>query len=227
MTLPLDNVGTFGVLCGVLGLLFYLKAKGGFWDRFFTFIPIILLCYLLPSLLRSFGVVASADDGLWQAAKDYFLPAALILMTLSIDLKAIMGLGSKALIMFFTATFGIIIGGPIAILIVGSFSPETVGGEGADAVWRGLATLAGSWIGGGANQTAMLEVYGYNPERYGAMVAIDIVVANIWMAFLLYGAGNVEKVDRWLKADASSIDHLRTRWRISRFRWSANRRRKN
>ncbi|WP_164116706.1 DUF819 family protein [Sphingorhabdus sp. Alg239-R122] len=206
---PLDNVGSFGVLCAVLGLLFYLKNRGGFWDRFFTFIPIILLCYLIPSLLASFGFVAQAGDGLWQAAKDYFLPAALILMTLSIDLKAIMGLGSKALIMFFTATIGIVIGGPIAVLIVGSFSPETVGGEGADAVWKGLATLAGSWIGGGANQTAMLEVYGFNKERYGAMVAIDIVVANIWMAFLLYGAGNVEKVDRWLKADSSAIERLR------------------
>jgi len=209
MTLPLDNVASFGVLCAILGVLFFLKNRGGFWDRFFVFIPIVLLCYLIPSLLRSFGIVASADDGLWQVTKDYFLPAALILMTLSIDLKAIMGLGSKALIMFFTATIGIVIGGPIAILIVGSFSPETVGGEGADAVWRGMATLAGSWIGGGANQTAMLEVYGYNPERYGAMVAVDIVIANIWMVFLLYGAGNVEKVDRWLKADSSAIDNLR------------------
>jgi len=91
------------------------------------------------------------------------------------------------------------------------FSPETVGGEGANAVWRGFATLAGSWIGGGANQTAMLEVYGYNPERYSAMVAIDIVVANIWMVFLLYGAGKPEPIDRWLKADTSAIEHLKSK----------------
>ena len=84
------------------------------------------------------------------------------------------------------------------IFIVSLFSPETVGGEGMNAVWRGFATLAGSWIGGGANQTAMLEVYGYNPDRYAAMVAIDVVVANIWMVFLLYGAGNSAIVDRLL-----------------------------
>ena len=131
-------------------------------------------------------------------------------MTLSIDLKAIVGLGPKALIMFFTATAGIIIGGPIAIFIVSLFSPETVGGEGMNAVWRGFATLAGSWIGGGANQTAMLEVYGYNPDRYAAMVAIDVVVANIWMVFLLYGAGNSAMVDKWLKADTSAIDRLKS-----------------
>ncbi|MEL6874763.1 MAG: DUF819 family protein, partial [Pseudomonadota bacterium] len=189
MPLITNDIVTFGLLSTMLGILFYVRSLGGWWNRFFTFVPIILLCYLIPSLLNSFGVISSEDSGLWDIAKNYFLPAALILLTLSIDLKAVWGLGPKALIMFFTATVGIIIGGPLAVMIVGSFSPETVGGSGADATWRGLATLAGSWIGGGANQTAMLEVYGYNPERYSAMVAIDIVVANIWMAFLLDGAG--------------------------------------
>lgn len=209
MPLITSDIVTFGLLCIMLGVLFYARGLGGGWTKFFTFVPIVLLCYLIPSLLTSFGVISSEDSGLWDIAKDYFLPAALILLTLSIDLKAVWGLGPKALIMFFTATVGIIIGGPLAILIVGSFSPETVGGSGADATWRGLATLAGSWIGGGANQTAMLEVYGYNPERYSAMVAIDIVVANIWMAFLLYGAGNADKIDAWLKADSSAIATLR------------------
>ncbi|NCQ64142.1 MAG: DUF819 family protein, partial [Alphaproteobacteria bacterium] len=134
---------------------------------------------------------------------------ALVLLTLSIDLKGIIGLGPKALIMFFTATLGIIIGGPIALWIVAQFDPSIIAGQGADAAWRGFATLAGSWIGGGANQTAMLEVYGYNIENYGAMVAVDIVVANIWMAFLLYGAGMHERVDRWLGADSSAVDRLR------------------
>lgn len=206
-----DDAVVFGLLVLVLGVIFYTKSRGGWWDKFYTFIPIILLAYLIPSLMNSFGLISSKESNLWQIAKDYFLPAALILMTLSIDIKGIIGLGSKALIMFFTATVGIILGGPIAVFIVGSFSPETVGGEGANEVWRGLATLAGSWIGGGANQTAMLEVYGYNQERYAAMVAVDIVVASIWMAFLLYGAGISGRIDAWLGADTSAIDRLKTK----------------
>ena len=79
-------------------------------------------------------------------------------MTLSIDLKAIYNLGYKALVMFFTGTVGIIIGGPISILILSIFFPELFNGAGPDAIWRGLSTLAGSWIGGGANQAAMLEI---------------------------------------------------------------------
>jgi len=142
-------------------------------------------------------------------------------MTLSIDLKSIFNLGPKALIMFFTGTIGIVIGGPIAILLISIFSPETVGGAGFDATWRGLATLAGSWIGGGANQAAMLEIYEYNPKLYGGMVLVDIVVANLLMAGLLMGIGKSEKIDKWLKADTSAIEKLKKK--VSEFSDSISR----
>ncbi len=111
--------------------------------------------------------------------------------------------------MFFAGTVGIIIGGPLAILLISAVSPETVGGVGPDAIWRGLSTIAGSWIGGGANQAAMLEIYEYNPDLYGGMVLVDIVVANLWMAVLLMGIGKNKSIDRWLKADDSAINQLK------------------
>lgn len=214
----------FGLLAICLGLVFYSSSlKTGFWSKFYKIVPALLMCYLLPSVLSSLGIISGEpwneinEDGkvvekssqLYYMASRYLLPAALVLMTLSIDLKAVFNLGPKALIMFLTGTLGIVIGGPLAILIIGSFSPETVGGEGFDAVWRGLSTLAGSWIGGGANQTAMLEVYKFNQELYGGMVLVDIVVANIWMAILLLGIGKTAKIDRWLGADSSSIERLK------------------
>jgi uncharacterized membrane protein len=82
-------------------------------------------------------------------------------------------------------------------------------GAGPEALWRGLSTIAGSWIGGGANQTAMFEVFDPSSDLFSAMVTVDIIVANIWLAFLLYGAGISEQVDAWFKADASPITELR------------------
>ena len=173
------------------------------------------------TILNSFNIIAPdwktvATDGsvtehksqIYFIASRYLLPASLVLMTLGIDLKALLNLGSKALIVFLAGSVGIIIGGPIAILIVSIFSPETVGGADFDAVWRGLTTLAGSWIGGGANQAAMLEIFKYNQEKYGAMVLVDIVIANLGMAFLLYGIGKKKTINRWLKADNSAISEL-------------------
>lgn len=205
-----EDTVIFGLLCLCLGFVFYTSSiKTGFWKKFYGIVPTVLMCYLLPAILASTGIINEESSQTYYIASRYLLPAALILMTLSIDLKAIINLGSKALIMFLTGTAGIIIGGPLAILIVSIFSPETVGGNDFDAVWRGLATIAGSWIGGGANQAAMLEVFQYNQDNYGGMVLIDIVVANIWMAILLLGIGKTEKIDKWLKADSSSIEKLK------------------
>lgn len=205
-----NDTVVFGLLALCLGFIFYTSnKKTGFWSKFYSIVPAVLMCYLLPAILTSTGIVSDEISNLYFMASRYLLPAALVLMTLSIDIKAISNLGSKAIIMFLTGSAGIIIGGPIAILIVSIFSPDTVGGNDFDAIWRGLSTIAGSWIGGGANQAAMLEIFQYNPEKYGGMVLIDIVVANVWMAIVLLGVGKTKRIDSWLKADTSAIETLK------------------
>src|SRR5690606_26553216 len=224
-TTPLftDDTIVFGILMVALGFIFYTAAKEkGFWKKFYALVPALFVAYMLPSFLTTVGIISpewttvskmgevtTDSSNIYFMTSRYLLPAALVLMTLSIDLKGVFNLGPKALIMFFTGTIGVILGGPIAVLLIGSIHPEAVGGEGADAVWRGLSTLAGSWIGGGANQAAMLEIFGYNQKLYGGMVFVDIVVANIWMAVLLLGIGKSVKIDKWLKADTSAVESLK------------------
>lgn len=218
-----DDTIVFGLLMLALGFIFYTESiKTGFWHKFYKIVPGLFMAYMIPAIFTTVGLIGpewetTNDTGeivthstsLYYVASRYLLPAALVLMTLSINLKAVFALGWKALIMFFTGTIGIIIGGPIAILLISTVSPETVGGVGPDAVWRGLSTLAGSWIGGGANQTAMLEIYGYNQKLYGGMVFVDIVVANIWMALLLIGIGKRDQINKWLGADTTAIETLK------------------
>jgi len=225
----------FGLLMLSLGFVFYTESiTSGFWPKFYKIVPGLFMAYFIPAIFTTFkiispewettsstGEIIKHHSNLYYVSSRFLLPAALVLMTLSIDLKAIFNLGNKALIMFFTGTIGIIIGGPIAILLISIVSPETVGGNDFDAVWRGLSTLAGSWIGGGANQTAMLEIYKYNPAKYGGMVFVDIVVANIWMAILLIGIGKKDKIDKWLKADTSAIEELKEK--VSKFSKSVRR----
>jgi len=71
--------------------------------------------------------------------------------------------------------------------------------------------VAGSWIGGGANQTAMKEIFEVRDDLFASMIVVDVIVANIWMGFLLYGANISDTVDRWLKADNSAITELKMR----------------
>ncbi|MEM0996407.1 MAG: DUF819 family protein [Bacteroidota bacterium] len=205
-----NDAVVLGLLLVILALIFYSSGlKTGFWSKFYTYVPGLLLCYFVPAILNTLGIISGEQSSLYFVSSRYLLPTSLVLLTLSIDLKGIRRLGGKAVGMFLAGTAGIVIGGPLAIIIVSSFSPETVGGEGADAVWRGLSTVAGSWIGGGANQTAMKEVFGASEKIFSMMIAVDVIVANVWMGFLLYGAGITKRIDRAFKADASAIEEVR------------------
>ena len=99
------------------------------------------------------------------------------------------------------------VGGPLALYVVSLFAPEVLEGE----IWRGLSTVAGSWIGGGANQTAMKEIYGASDQMFSAMIVVDVFVANLFMSVLLFGTGYNKKLNRFFKADDSAIESLKTK----------------
>jgi uncharacterized membrane protein len=201
----------------VLGLLvavlyFVMETSGrttGFWEKFYRYVPPLLLCYFIPAIFNSFGLISGTTSGLYSVATGYLLPASLVLLTLNIDFKTIRQLGPKALIMFTVGAISIMIGGPVGVWVMSMISPEVVGGNGPDAVWRGLATVAGSWIGGGANQVAMKEIFEPSDRLFSAVIAVDVILAYLWMAVLLYGAGIVKQLDKRMGADTSAIDDVR------------------
>ena len=207
-----NDAVVFGLLMAILAFVFASSAsKHPFWVKFYTYVPTVLLCYFIPAVFNSLGIISGESSNLYKVASRYLLPASLVLFTISVDLKGILRLGPKALTMFLTGTVGIVFGGPVSMLIVGWIHPDLYAGSGPDEIWRGLSTIAGSWIGGGANQTAMLEVFGASPALFGQMIAVDVLVANFWMAFLLYWAAKPEKIDKFLKADTTAIYALRDR----------------
>jgi len=206
-----NDAVVFGILMTILALVFYTSGlKSGFWNRFYKIIPSVLLCYFVPALLNTFNLISGEKSSLYNMASRYLLPASLVLLTIGIDIKGLRRLGGKAVIMFFAGTLGVMLGGPIAFIIVGSIFPDILH-FGNEETWRGLATIAGSWIGGGANQAAMLEVFGASKTLFAQMIAVDVLVANIWMGLLLYGAQRKNKIDKWLRADNSALSQLEER----------------
>jgi len=198
-----------GLLLACLALVFHTSRLDKF-KGFYKYVPALLMAYFLPAILNSTGIIEAGEgSSLYFVASRYLLPASLIMFCLSIDIKGIINLGPKALIMFFAVTLGIIIGGPLALWLVGQIRPDVFGGDAPDALWRGLSTIAGSWIGGGANQTALKEIAQAQDDQFSVMIIVDVFVANLWMPFLLIGAGMSAVIDKRLKADASAIDDLK------------------
>ena len=200
-----DNFGLIAILLIVPAIVFTLVDHPRF-GRIFRIVPAIVFAYFIPTALTFFGIIPP-DAPVYSAIKKFVLPASLLLLTMSVDIRGIFKLGSKAVIMFLSATFGIVIGGPIALLLWQSQMP--------DEIWRGMSALAGSWIGGGANFVAMgvaaevdtIKAY----DLMGMMVLVDVLCANIWTGCLMYFAGSYKKIDKKLGADNSSIEELKTK----------------
>lgn len=199
----------FGLLMIILGIIFKTSnSKHLAWRKFYGIVPALLLCYFVPSIFNSLGIIDGSKSNLYYVASRYLLPASLVLLTLGTDFKEITRLGSKAIVMFLTGTVGIVFGGPLAILFFSVIAPEMIGAT-VDDLWRGMTTVAGSWIGGGANQAAMKEVFEVDDVMFSKMVTVDVLVANLWMALLLIGAGKTKKINKWLNADDASIEEVK------------------
>ncbi|MGX9217536.1 DUF819 family protein [Massilia varians] len=203
-----NDAVVLGILASILGFVFWSSSRAdGFWKKFYTYVPALLLCYLVPAILNTFGIIDGNLSRLYPVARDYLLPSALVLLCIAIDFGAIVRLGPKAIIMFLTGTVGIMLGALVSFEAMRVIHPETVAGE----TWRGMTTITGAWIGGGANQAAMKEVFEVDATLFGQFVAVDVLVASMWMALLLFLAGRAQAFDRWTGADLSAINALKAR----------------
>jgi uncharacterized membrane protein len=193
--------GLLAILTVIPAIIFWINSHPKY-GRIFKIIPPLVFAYFVPTTLTTLGIIPSSAP-LYSQIKTYVLPASLLLLTLAVDIRGIIRLGSKAVIMFLTGTIGIVAGGPIALFFFKDLLPPEI--------WKGMAALAGSWIGGGANFIAIGKSVGATDQMLGTMVVVDVLVASIWMGVLLYFAGRYKAIDKWLNADNSMIEDLKNR----------------
>ena len=196
-----NPAGILAVLLAVLAVVFWAAGHPTI-GRVFKIIPPLVLCYFLPTALRGCGVIPG-ESAFYEWIKQFVLPASLLLLTLSLDVRGILRLGPKAGIVFLAGTVGVIIGGPIALAIWQGHLPHDAG--------RVISYLAGSWIGGSANGMALSRMCKVPDAALGPVIVVDAALANIWLGLLLYSAGRHGGLDRWLGGDTSAITRLEAR----------------
>ena len=191
-----EPMAVAGYLAGVLALIFWASGLPRL-KKFFTFTPPVIYAYFVPTLSTTFGITPASSPA-YEWMTRYLLPISLLLLMVSVDLKAIGRLGGMALIMVVTGTVGIVIGAPIAYLLFGSFLP-------AEA-WTGFAALSGSWIGGTANMVAIAESVGTPDSIFGPIIVVDTVVGYGWMGVLLFFSAWQARFDRRIGARTEAIE---------------------
>ncbi len=204
-----NDIVLFGLIAATLGAVFWTSSREtGFWKRFYAWVPALLLCYFIPGIYNSIGLIDGNASKLYNPiASRVLLPAALVLLTLTIDLKGVLRLGPKLLAMYMGASLSVMLGAFVAFWVMGVVHPETVAGD----TWGGMAALAGSWIGGGANMVAMKEVFAVDETTFGQFVVIDVAVGYLWMAVLMFLASRAPTIDARSGADTRVIEDLKER----------------
>ncbi len=196
-----DPMAVFAFHAALVAFIFWLSGLERL-KKTFDVIPPVIYVYFLPMIATTLGITPPSSAA-YDWTTRYLLPFALLLLMISIDLKSVARLGPTALFMIVAGTVGIIIGGPIALLLFKSFLPP-------DA-WMGFAALSGSWIGGTANMVAIAESVGTPDSAFGPVIVVDTVVGYGWMGVLLLFSGYQALFDRKTGARTDALEETNRR----------------
>lgn len=196
-----DPAGLIMVFVAVPALIFWLEENTGI-RKIFRFIPALAFLCILPSLMVTFNIIPEKIP-FYKDMKLFIIPPTLVLLTMTVDLKGIIRLGPKTLIMFFSGTLGVFLGAPLSYLIFHDYLPP-------DA-WRGMAALAGSWIGGLGNFVAVGNAVEASDTIMGMMIILDLVLPAIWLTCLFYFAGQYQAIDKKTGANNSMVEELKNK----------------
>ena len=130
-----NDIVVFGLIAATLASVFWTAARErGPFKRFYAVVPPLLLCYLMPGLYNTFGLIDGGASKLYNpVASRVLLPAALVLLTLTVDIRGVLRLGPKLLAMYVTASLSVMLGGAIAFLLMRAIFPEAMAGD----TWAG------------------------------------------------------------------------------------------
>jgi uncharacterized membrane protein len=191
-----DPTALFIYLACILGVILWLSGIPKL-SPIFRVTPAVIYAYFVPTLSTSLGITPMESPAYdWMTR--YLLPFSLLLLMVTVDVRAILRLGRLALIMMLAGSVGIIIGGPVALALLGRWLP-------ADT-WMGMAALSGSWIGGTANMIAIKESVGTPDSLMGPIIVVDTAVGYGWVGVLLFLSAWQQRFDAFVKADTSALE---------------------
>jgi len=191
--------GILTALCGVGAFFFFLESQTR-W-RLFNYFPPLIFIYALPAILSNTGILANKSP-VYDWLSSTVLPMFLVIMLLKVDVASTVKVMGRGVFVMLIGAAGVILGAPIAFLLVKSHLPE-------DA-WKAFGTLAGSWIGGTGNMAAVSEGLKTSGEGFGLAVVGDNLVYMIWLPILLGSKNFANALNRFLRVDEKRIQMLET-----------------
>ncbi|MCU0989329.1 MAG: DUF819 family protein [Xanthomonadales bacterium] len=207
MTDPLISspVGVMAVLVAVVSFWFWLERKSH-W-KLFEYLPPLIFIYATPVLLSNTGVIPHHSEA-YDFLRHYGLPAFLCLMLIKVDVLGAVRIMGKGVFVMLLGSAGVVVGGFLAFALGQALSTPAswpVHFPLPEDSWKAFGALAGSWIGGTGNMTAVHAALEGRPEHLTMAAAADQMVYLVWLPLLLGSRAFAAKLNRWLRVPPNRL----------------------
>ena len=82
-----NDASVVGLLSLILGFVFYTSnSQHPIWKKLYKYIPALLLCYLLPSLLNTFGIVIGGSANMLAMKEIYGVDGKIFTIMVTVDI---------------------------------------------------------------------------------------------------------------------------------------------
>lgn len=189
------------ILLSIETAILYISSQKRF-QKYFSFLPGVFWIYFIPMLVSTFGLI-DAQSFIYKQISNTILPVSLLILLVTVDIKAISRLGKTALIMFFAGSAGIVLGAPLVFLMFKNIIGEQF--------WAGFGALSASWTGGSANMIAVKEAMNTPDAVFLPMVIVDTIVPYVWMGILVASVSLEPLYDRWNRSNKTVLNELSQR----------------
>ncbi|MEJ8569131.1 DUF819 family protein [Elongatibacter sediminis] len=192
----------FTFLAGVCAAIYW-STQQPWGKRFFEIVPPVLLVCYIPAICTNLGLIPARSEA-YEWMRDYLLPMSLFLLIVGADVPSVLKVGKKAIIVMLFGTLGVVIGAPVSLLLFQDWLPPDI--------WKGMAAISGSWIGGGANFAALKESVDAPDGIAGAAIIVDATITFTWLGVMLYLAKFPNLLDRFYASDTRTLEELDRRF---------------
>ena len=190
-------IGVLAVLAFVAAFFFAIEQTTK--AKLFQYLPPLLFIYATPVFLNNLDVIPS-ESPVYAGLSAYVLPAFIVLMLIKVNVRAVVRVMGKGVLVMLMGTAGVMVGAVVAYLLVHGWL--------SDDAWKGYGALAGSWIGGTANMAATAEMLGTSEEQFGLAVIADNVIYIVWLPLLLMSRDFADRFNRWARVPAERLESM-------------------
>ena len=164
-----DPFGIFLALAASVFLAVWLERN----YRFFRSLSAGLLCLLFGMVLSNTGLLVGEAES-YEQISNIWINAAIVLVLLNVDLRAVLKAGKAMLTAFGLGALGTMLGTFLAtVLLADALGPEA---------WKLTGQFTGTYIGGSANFYALAAAFETDPNLMSGALAADVIVTSIWLA---------------------------------------------